>query len=281
MTRSDLPRESAVPEPTVRELQALYREAATAEPGPMLDRRILEAARAELHPKAATTRQLPWWKGWLPALSAIALVMAGLSVTWRVMDEQEHRLREEMQATKAMREVPGQSAGSAAPAERGIESGAAINLHAPAAEKRRRTESATVQDAPMGVPEPATRPGLAAPAVPAVPAAPEPMLAEDVQKKSQRTGKDELLERRAAGAAMESASDPLRQAGKLEARHLGATAADSAAQSALDGATIDAWLQQIRELRAAGRGTEAAQSLARFRARYPDFVLPADLLERK
>ena len=42
MTRPD------IPESKVRELQALYREAATDEPGPWLDRSILDAARAEL-----------------------------------------------------------------------------------------------------------------------------------------------------------------------------------------------------------------------------------------
>ena len=42
MTRPEMP------ESQVRELQGLYREAATEEPGPSLDRRILDAARADI-----------------------------------------------------------------------------------------------------------------------------------------------------------------------------------------------------------------------------------------
>jgi hypothetical protein len=91
MTRSEMP------ESNRRELQALYREAATDEPGPMLDRSILDAARAELKSAAASNaRPVPWWKGWLPATTAIAAVVVGVSLTWRVMDEQERQLREEI-----------------------------------------------------------------------------------------------------------------------------------------------------------------------------------------
>lgn len=39
----------------------------------------------------------------------------------------------------------------------------------------------------------------------------------------------------------------------------------------------EAWLEEIRELRRAGREAEWREALARFRARYPDVPLPADL----
>jgi hypothetical protein len=58
-------------------------------------------------------------------------------------------------------------------------------------------------------------------------------------------------------------------------------AADSLALPAPDAATPDAWLKQIRELRAAGRTADAVQSLARFRTRYPDYAVPGDLLNLK
>jgi hypothetical protein len=79
---------------------------------------------------------------------------------------------------------------------------------------------------------------------------------------------------------------PARATGKLEARSPavaagGVNAADAVVQAAVDAATPELWLKHIRELRAAGRSAEAAQSLARFRARYPDFVLPDDLLNPK
>lgn len=277
MTRSDLPKPD-MRESSVHELHALYHEAATDEPGPLLDRRILDAARAELHAHGATRRQAPWWKGWIPALSAVALVMVGLSVTWRVLDEQEHRLREDMQAAEGMRASPGQTVGGGASADRPADTGSAINVQTPAVEKSRRVEPPAVQEIPAGMPE------RAAKAFPAAPAAMAPGTTGGIANEVRRAEKDELRERRDAGAAVESTAGPVRQSGKLDARSLGAggaTAADTLAQPAADAATPDAWLMHIRELRAAGRSAEAAQSLARFRTHYPDFVLPDDLLKLK
>jgi hypothetical protein len=42
--------------------------------------------------------------------------------------------------------------------------------------------------------------------------------------------------------------------------------------------TPEAWLEQIRSLRAQGREAEAATELAEFRRAYPDFRLPPDLV---
>lgn len=282
MTRPTQPPGSEVPQATVSALHALYHEAAASEPGPLLDRSILDAARAELQLDSAakSRRPQPWWKGWLPATSAIVVALVGLSVTWRVMDEQERRLREE---TSAARPAP-EAADQAAPAQAPVETRSAINVQAPAAQKSRSADSAAARDAPLGVPEPAAMPAPAAPATMA------PALAEEAVKQPRRAEMDELRERRDAGAAMESAPGPARAAGKLESRRPGAggasgasstTAADSVAQPAADPATPEAWLQHIRELRSAGRNAEATQSLARFRARYPDVVLPDDLLQLK
>lgn len=298
MTRPD------VSESNVRELQALYREAAADEPGPLLDRSILEAARAELRTTGATQarRQAPWWKGWLPATSAIAAVVIGLSVTWRVMDEQERHLREEMRAAQA----EGERAGKAAPAQGPAEAPSVLSAPAPAAEKRTRADSAVVREAPVGVAEPEARPALAAPVIPAAPAAMAPVPADEAVKKGQRAEMNELRDRRDASAAVEAAPGPARQMGKLEAGSVAAgssrekeadsfarpsagpvpgsvpgSVAKTVAAPAADAATPEAWLKQIRELRAAGRVAEAAQSLARFRQRYPDFALPDDLLNLK
>ena len=264
-----MPNAPEVPEPSVSALHALYHEGATAEPGLTLDRSILEAARAELRTSGATKRQTPWWKGWLPATSAIAAVVVGLSVTWRVMDEQERHLREEMRAAQAA----GERAGKAAPVQGAVEAQPSLGAPASVAEKSRRADSAVVREAPTGAPEPEVKQAptaIAAPAAPAAPAATAPVLAEEAVKKSQRAETDELRERRDASAAKAAAPGPARQTGKLEA---GGGVADAA--------TPEAWLKQIRELRASGRVAEAAQSLARFRARYPDFVLPDDLLNLK
>ena len=295
MTGPSGPPGSEVPESAVSELHALYRDAARAEPGALLDRSILEAARAELKADQMmkSRRPRPWWRSWLPVTSAIAVALIGLSVTWRVIDEQERDLRQELKAAQGAPAGSGDTAASAPPARRAAEAMPTIAGAAPPAATGRRAGSAAVKDSAVGVPEP---PAMSAPAAPAAMAPPPP---EQAVKKRQRAETDELPERRDAGFAAESASAPLRQAGKLEAGSLGAsgaTAADSVARPAANSAaksvavpttqaadppTADAWLKHIRELRAAGRVAEAAQSLARFRVRYPDFALPADLLDLK
>ena len=321
MTSPVNPPRPEAPESAVSELHALYRDAAQAEPGATLDRRILEAARAELKAGRATKsrRPTPWWKRWLPVTSAIALALVGLSVTWRVMDEQERDLRQEMKAAQGVRESSTDTAGRAAPAQPVAEAPPLQSAPAPRVENSRRAESAVVlplagkgnprqvensrraesaavKDAAPVAQEPAAFPAPAAPA----PIAPVPV--EPAAKKGQRLEMDEVRERRDPGAAADPASAPSRQVGKLEAGSAGVgsgseTAADAlakpsanltgrsvataVAQPAADPATPEAWLKQIRELRAAGRSAEAAQSLTRFRARYPDLVLPDDLLNLK
>lgn len=309
MTRSSLPPVPEVPESTARELQALYREAAQAEPDALLDRRILDAARAELRGATGTRRQPPWWKIWLPAASALAIALVGVSVTWRVMDQQERDLHREIKAADSVRERSAEAAGSAAPAQGTADALPLPRAPAPTEERSHRTEPTAVRDAPPDATGSAAMPASAVPApmAPMAPMAPAPpMVADEAVKKSGRAEKEELRERRDAGAAIGADSGPARQAARLEAvgpaiGSSGATAAESlagptanqvanpAAKSAVrsaslpppDAATPEAWLQQIRDLRAAGRGAEAAQSLARFRARYPDFTLPDDLLKPK
>lgn len=272
MSRPPLPPESELPESAVHQLHALYHAAATEQPGPQLDRRILDAARAELKTERATRRRAPWWQGWLPAAAAMAVVIVGLSVTWRVMDEQERRLREEMSAAAAAGETAAAAAPPAPPAEA---TAGVLDAPAPAAEKSRRVPAGAITKAPPGMPEPAATSVVAAPA--ATVSAP----VEAEAKKGRRADRDDVRERGATSAAANSAGGPARAPGKLEAQSLGsaAAAADSAAQPAVDAATPAAWLQHIRALRAAGRNAEAAQSLARFRTRYPGLALPDDLLD--
>lgn len=274
MSRSELP--------TDGELQALYREVAGDEPGPALDRRILDAARAEVQAVPSARPRQPWWRGWLPVTSAIAVAAVGLSLTWRVMDQQERELREEMNAASKADARPAKSMPAEEPAA------ARSRLDAPASAKFRGAEAEAARDSsPDLAAQPAAR---QAP----LPAAPAP--ADEVATRAQSLDPDSLRERRDARPAAPAAPSAERQAGKLEAKRFGIggdTAADAlapsaakavagaaarSAEQAADAATPELWLQQIRDLRTAGRNAEAAQSLARFRTRYPDFVLPEDLL---
>lgn len=270
----------------VEDIHALYREAADAEPGALLDRRILDAARTELAAAGTAKLRASWWKAWLPATTAIAAVVVGLSLTWRVMDEQERRMREEMKAGG----VAGAASRKEAPAGNTPQALPAAQAPAPATEKGRSLESKALQDAAPVVAEPAVKsaPVPEPRTVPAAEAAAAvaPAAAEGKPKMNRRAESGGSRERLDTNIARESAPIPARQAGKLEARHSADGAGSEAAAvsappaaPAADAATPAAWLQQIRELRAAGRGGEAAQSLARFRARYPGFVLPADLAD--
>jgi hypothetical protein len=264
------------PELQVRELQALYRDAAGEEPGPALDRRILDAVRTDLAAASASkARPVPWWKGWLPAATALAAVVVGVSLTWRVMDEQERQLREEMQAAPAASEAARQPAADTAAAPARAGSSSSVPANAPVALEKE--VAATAQ--PAAAPEPRA---FSAPAAPA-PAVPLPLEAE--AKKAARPEVREMESRRDAvvqdAAPVLSRSAPKLEAGRPGASNEAAGAVSSApAAKALaerEAASPEAWLQRIRELRAAGREAEAAQSLARFRQRYPDFPLPADL----
>jgi hypothetical protein len=251
-----------VPESQERELQALYREAAGEEPSPALDRRILDAVRADLVAAAtAKARPVSWWKGWLPAATALAAVVVGVSLTWRVMDEQERQLREEMLAAPAASEAARQPAADRAAAPVPPEKEVAATAQPPVA------------------PEPRA---FSAPAAPA----PAVALPQEVEAKKAARPEVREMESRRDAVVQDAAPALPRSAPKLEAGRPGASneaaGAISSAPAAKalaerDAVSPEAWLQRIRELRAAGRETEAAQSLARFRQRYPDFPLPADM----
>ena len=140
-----------------------------------------------------------------------------------------------------------------------------------------REVAATVQ--PPSAPEPRAF---------GVPTAPAPAVAlpQEVEaKKAARSGVREMESRR--DAAVQDAAPALsRAAPKLEAARSGAGNEAAGAITVAPAAKVvgerdadspEAWLQRVRDLRAAGRDAEAVQSLARFRQRYPDFPLPADL----
>jgi hypothetical protein len=282
MKRSVFPPTPDIPDSTVGDLHALYREGADAEPGPQLDQRILDAARAEIQAdnSVKARRHAPWWKGWLVPATSIAVAVLGVSLGWHVMDEQERELRRTVDAVESAPDVANPATKKVAPAESATMAQPPDN--APASkEKSQRLEAKAVQGSPAAVTAPAVEPqafpvqqeaarngaaaGSVARAVPApVTAAPAAMAApvpttETLKKRAEAS---ELREKR---DATQTASGRAAVPGKAEAG------------SAEEAATPEAWLKTIRDLRAAGRNAEAVQSLARFRVRYPDFVLPDDL----
>lgn len=230
-----------VPASVVSELHALYQENSGAEPDLKLDRRILDAARAELQNDslAKSQRRAPRWKAWLLPVSVAAVAVLGLSVSLRVMDEQERQLRETMEGSGRAPEATAK----VLPAERPVVTKPSIS--APESEVASPRLESRADKAPNARVLPA--PPMAAPA---------PMATTK-----------ELKKRGDAEDQREAA--------------LASTPNKAEAKVADDAPTPEAWLKHVRELQASGRSTEAAQSLARLRARYPDFVLPDDLSSMK
>ena len=280
-----------LPESAVSELHALYREGAADEPDLLLDRRILEAARDELHADQArkATHTTSWWKTWARPTSVIAVMVLGLSLTWNVIDEQERALRDGITSA----ENPPELVGKTNTADVRIEPAATVQTPlkdqapkalAPMTEKKQVSESQAVTAAePRSLParqDNATSDAgaigsLAQPTV----AADAPAVVRGRQAVATPATPAIVAPAPASAFAMPKAEAVSDQAAKAMAKRMASPAMNMEADAANDLATPEAWLDQIRKLRASGRAAEAAQSLERFRKRYPDMALPDDLLE--
>ena len=271
--------------PTPDDLSALFREGADAapcEPPTALDRRILDAARAEVRddrPRESkeTPGRVPWWRHWMMAASSLAVAVLGVSVAWRVVVE-EDRVRSE--AAQAVQEI--EAVSPSAPAQ-------ALAPTGEAGEKRTAPRRA-FEPPKVSLPNKAL-PASKARTVPA-PSAPSETARSDVSPAK-------VLPASPPAAAVQSSPSPAAEAmtaarpaarasaDSMAAKALvrsaasapGAGALTGAADSAADDApTPEAWVRYIRELRASGRQAEADRSLARLRERYPDFALPEELM---
>jgi resuscitation-promoting factor RpfA len=291
MSERRVPPSADLPEARVGELHALYREGAAIEPDARLDQRILEAARADLaaHPAKPPRARVPWWKAWLKPVSVVAVAVLGLSLTWQISDQQERDRRQEIDSTEDQPKAPeSASPGAAAPPPRlaALANKAqepAVKQRAPAT--RSAPAEAPAATAPRAFPaqQESARSTIGAASGSVARPAPEPLPAPPPAAPSEKKNRSvETGEARAKddGSVRGEAAAPASAPAKLEAARRADTSAAGAnalEKSAGETVTPQAWLQQIRELRAAGREAEAAQSLSRFRTRYPDFVLPEDL----
>lgn len=274
---------------TEAELQALYRDGGQAEPPPRLDRLIVDAARAEVC--ATTVRRRAWWTGWLAPVAVAAVAVVGLSLTLHLVDDEERRLLEERHAPSSQPATsPRRDSAPASPAlERAAEP--MPRRPAPAPLTKPPAPAATAggaRPAAPPAPPPSAASNAAAPRSPVaeVPAAassdtaplraaPAPTPPEGLHKRQRAEMRDE-----SATAGVGTRREALAPAGKRDAsvgKLEAAPAPPARPPSIVDPSTPEAWLDAVRELRAAGRRDEAAASLVRFRARYPDYPLPADL----
>ena len=292
MTQPQMPqpnRLSDAERPRADELTALYREGSTLEPGPLLDQRILAAAKAELANDQGRQRvSRPWWKVLLVPATTVAVGVLGISLAWRVVDQQEQELRATMNAAEAPFQSPSEPVGKAlapvlpAPLPQGtekearsdwvpaVESAKALPKQTPEAKPEARSETPVAESSRRSAPAPAQAGGIAL-----------KKSAIEATKDAAQEGNAEVLSGQVVNvpdAAIAPAPMPAARAARDDrAAPMASGAAMEAAAAPDDAATLDDWLKHIRALRAAGREAEAARSLARFRLRYPDHVVPGDL----
>jgi hypothetical protein len=243
--------------PPLREedLAALYREGAQQEPGRILDERILAAAHAEVDNAKKAKSRSARWTHWIKVSSAIAVAILGVSVSWRIADEQE-AVREATQS----RDQAAPAAPSIPPAETAAPppEPPARRLASPPAQAKARAQAPAVGAQPF-------------------PGAAETGAAPQLESR-QRRDDGHVRQAPAAAPTLRSEAqtgDKSKEVGRAQA--LKKSSETGSMQGRDDAATPAAWVEHIRALRAEGRTQEAAQSLARLRLRYPDFVLPDDL----
>ena len=253
-------------EPRDRELSRIYRDADAPEPPQRIDDAILAASRraAGAGPRSARTGLARRWH--MPVALAASVILA---VTLTLMVLEQPSEPETMQSVPVMRDPAAPGAG--APAQLpSAESRPAV----PAAAKP-MPKAATRRDA--GGKRPGERTdegaGAGAPAFVAdVPRAPE-VVRESRQLREPQRMPPQATQPAPAAAASETgpargASPALQGGARDEARR--SRSAETGERSP------QAWLEDIRRLKAQGRMPEAERELAAFKRRYPDYRLPED-----
>ena len=298
-----------------RWLSELYRASAREEPPRSLDAAILDAARKRSH--NWLSRLITTWQAPLAAAAVIVIAVTVVIAvhedpayteqsTLRGSDSKSAAEAKEtpsssaeylsdMRAPPAAGERPALAEPKRQTATNRVQSGAEQQASAMTEKEGQKKAAATVEarkseaserDAgtPLAAAGPAAPPRPAAPALeraPDVPApvrenapaqsAPPPPAAKALGKLSSAS---EAEAERRAHAAPESNQAPYRMrqdAASVE----GARRAES--RAATDQTAPEVWLENILKLRTDGRHTEAKESLAAFKKRYPDYPLPAVL----
>ena len=279
------------------------------EPDAALDARILAAAHAALAPAPIAKRR----RGWIVPLTAAASVSLAVGLAWQLQPpppapsvspadtaaasagqahDGEHPVMRSMEAAppptaRAMRSPPmpmtspatqavlveddARIARERAPAEPVADARAAAPEFVPAPPP----EAAMAETMPVEVMAPPLAPP--APPAPATPAAPQAALGrsaatDEAVSVSGTRARPEAKRVRAQNEA-EAAAD----ASTLDTFSKAADEEDVPPATMDAPAARDAWLRRIGELQLQGKVDEARASLAEFRRRYPDAVLPPEL----
>lgn len=296
-------------------LDAGYRETATDEPRPETDERLRAAARRaiaagpqSLETRARTDAQRSWTARWRVPVSIAATVVIAVTLSYMVQDDEVRRARIDgvpagpapAQESSAAPPPPA----PAAPAAKAQEAPAPATPPAPA--KRAAPAAETAAGASHferdAVPFPASPPAeRQAPAVGGASASADrsrenAALAKEVEQRQAdlerrdaeeagRSSAQRLKSAPAPAAVPAPAPAPMARPDPSRERALADRPAGRLEREAASGLaeqkvrTPEEWLEDIRRLKTQGRTEDVAKELAEFRKRYPDYKLPADLLQ--
>lgn len=279
------------------ELQILsqaYRNLAHDEPAPELDAAIRAAARREAgaRPKPSRESRLMRWRA---PLAAAAVVILSVSTILLSVHERPDAAPPEVRAVVIPQmnaapsaENPMEAGGatrppvaepvpgplptptSPAPPQRGAPQRKAKSEEAkefvPPADSAARTDA--TQLSTLSAPEVQALRKESAPQ--AFPPLPQPSAAAPAQQLSQPSDA-------ATAPGTRGAAPPSMAAEPAKPRATGELAQTAPRADELD---PEKWLKQIADLRKDGKAKEAEESLAKFRAKYPDYPLPREWLQR-
>jgi hypothetical protein len=243
-------------------VSASYRELGAEEPPRGLDEAILAASRraASAHPAplvAPTGR-----RAWFVPLAAAAVLVLAVSLTLHMQFEQKGGEGVSVPAERAKEVV-------SAPQQKAAESQPPEREQAPTAP---RAEAPARSVAEAGAPKALQR------------REPMPFTEDSAAQRSKREAvpESEVAKREASVAASAPAPAAVAPAAPAAARPaLERSSAETLAKRADAVAeTPEKELERIARLRSEGRHEEADKALAEFRKRYPEFQIPAPMLER-
>ena len=260
-------------------LAALPRLHGRAQPGEGVDARILAAAR-ETTPAVAVERAP---RRWLAPLGVAASLVVAAGLVWQQLPPAAAPTAQQEIATGAPDVVidatTPQGGTAAAPEQRAVapqpRPPAVVSAPVAATAEKQRDAARVAPPAPPAPPPASMESPAAAPALSPPPADAAAPRAASESTQSAPARESAPLEAIARSAVPTATTQPQPAA---RASHEVPVADDDVPPATVDAPGVrDAWLRRIAELVAEGRADEARESLAVFRERYPDAVLPPEL----
>jgi hypothetical protein len=248
--------------PRDQELSRVYREGAWPESRQQLDDAIVEATRRAA--RARRSKSLVWRLG--PPFALTAVVVAASSLALRIYEEQVPTISLPAASKRVAPRVQ--------PAPRPAEESKALAEALPAPKSEPALSPGPIQEPPA--PKPA--PVQTAPVGSAFAPKREPPVVRRTdapQHEFNQIQSARVVEAAPARLPPSQIAAPAVQAPDAGAAS-GATAVAARAPIVLE-RTPQAWIDDIRKLKAQARAEDAERELAAFAKRYPDYQLPEDL----